>query len=58
MWSFRAKIMDAPDVGLLVPFAFPPLALLAEFLAAFAASTSVLFMSRKGEVELHAQLVA
>ena len=50
--------MDAPDVGLLVPFAFPPLALLAEFLAAFAASTSVLFMSRKGEVELHAQLVA
>lgn len=59
VWSFRAKIMAAPDVGLLLPFAFPPLALLAEFLGAFAAATSVLFMSPKGgEVELHTQLVA
>lgn len=59
VWSLRAKIMDAPDVGLLVPFAFPPLALLAEFIAAFAAASSVLLTSRrKGELELHAQLVA
>ena len=51
--------MAAPDVGLLLPFVFPPLALLAEFLGAFAAATSVLFMSPKGgEVELHTQLVA
>mmetsp|Transcript_75161 Transcript_75161/g.140162 ORF Transcript_75161/g.140162 Transcript_75161/m.140162 type:complete len:414 (+) Transcript_75161:148-1389(+) len=52
VWYFREKHMLSPGVGLISPFAFPPLALLASFASGTSAAILVLMAARKSDAPL------